>query len=184
MILAIAALTFGSRRRIRSPFWPIDCGFAAGRSTVHTTKNLATPRTRACSVSPHSFSLLLITNGLTTLAETDKAARLEATSVYSLGRELDALICFATQMVPRGRLSGQGLSPVNYDNLMLIIVACPEACIEVMAIHICLFAARRISVIVSATKRRFPARDAASTPTKFSDSRIGTEAHDDPSLAE
>ncbi len=34
---------------------------------------------------------LLITNGLTTLAETDKAVRLEATTVYSLGRELDAL---------------------------------------------------------------------------------------------
>jgi hypothetical protein len=34
---------------------------------------------------------LLITNGLTTLAETDKATRAEATTIYRLGRELDAL---------------------------------------------------------------------------------------------
>jgi hypothetical protein len=34
---------------------------------------------------------LLITNGLTALSETDKATRLEATTVYRLGRELDAL---------------------------------------------------------------------------------------------
>ena len=34
---------------------------------------------------------LLITNGLTALAETDKSARAEATTIYRLGRELDAL---------------------------------------------------------------------------------------------
>ena len=34
---------------------------------------------------------LLITNGLSTLSETDKAVRAEATTVYRLGRELDAL---------------------------------------------------------------------------------------------
>ncbi|WP_294540168.1 DUF4239 domain-containing protein [uncultured Rhodoblastus sp.] len=34
---------------------------------------------------------LLISNGLTTLSETDKAVRLEATTIYRLGRELDAL---------------------------------------------------------------------------------------------
>ena len=34
---------------------------------------------------------LLITNGLTTLAQTDAAVRLEATTVYRLGRELDSL---------------------------------------------------------------------------------------------
>jgi hypothetical protein len=34
---------------------------------------------------------LLITNGLSTLSETDKAVRAEATSIYRLGRELDAL---------------------------------------------------------------------------------------------
>ena len=34
---------------------------------------------------------LLITNGLTILAQTDAAVRLEATTIYSLGRELDAL---------------------------------------------------------------------------------------------
>jgi hypothetical protein len=34
---------------------------------------------------------LLITNGLSSLSETDKAVRLEATTVYRLGQELDAL---------------------------------------------------------------------------------------------
>jgi hypothetical protein len=34
---------------------------------------------------------LLITNGLTTLSQTDKAVRLEATTIYRLGRELDTL---------------------------------------------------------------------------------------------
>jgi hypothetical protein len=34
---------------------------------------------------------LLITNGLTTLSETDKATRAEATTAYRLGRELDVL---------------------------------------------------------------------------------------------
>jgi hypothetical protein len=34
---------------------------------------------------------LLITNGLTALSETDKAVRLEATTIYRLDRELDAL---------------------------------------------------------------------------------------------
>jgi hypothetical protein len=34
---------------------------------------------------------LLITNGLSTLSETDKAVRAEATNIYRLGRELDAL---------------------------------------------------------------------------------------------
>jgi hypothetical protein len=34
---------------------------------------------------------LLITNGLTILAQTDTAVRLEATTIYSLGRELDSL---------------------------------------------------------------------------------------------
>jgi hypothetical protein len=34
---------------------------------------------------------LLITNGLSTLSETDKAVRLEATTVYRLGKELDTL---------------------------------------------------------------------------------------------
>jgi ABC-type Fe3+-siderophore transport system permease subunit len=34
---------------------------------------------------------LLITNGLSTLSETDKAVRAEATTVYRLGQELDAL---------------------------------------------------------------------------------------------
>ena len=34
---------------------------------------------------------LLITNGLSTLSETDKAVRFEATTVYRLGQELDAL---------------------------------------------------------------------------------------------
>ena len=34
---------------------------------------------------------LLITNGLSTLSETDKAVRLEAATAYRLGRELDTL---------------------------------------------------------------------------------------------
>jgi len=34
---------------------------------------------------------LLITNGLSTLSESDKAVRAEATNIYRLGRELDAL---------------------------------------------------------------------------------------------
>lgn len=45
---------------------------------------------------------LLITNGLTTLAEADKVVRLEATTVYSLGRDLGAL-------GPAGRPAKQAL---------------------------------------------------------------------------
>ena len=46
---------------------------------------------------------LLITNGLSSLSETDKAVRSEATSVYRLGQELDAL-------GPSGRVAKQALA--------------------------------------------------------------------------
>jgi hypothetical protein len=74
-------------------FWPIDCGFAARRWPKHSPYD--DKLGEAAHTSMLGFSAfvlaLLITNGLTALSETDKATRLEATTVYRLGRELDAL---------------------------------------------------------------------------------------------
>jgi hypothetical protein len=75
---------------------------------------------------------LLITNGLSTLSETDKATRLEATTVYRLGRELDslgpsasttkqALVSYAQNVVqdewPRLARLPVSLSPLAQKNL-------------------------------------------------------------------
>jgi hypothetical protein len=89
-ILAISALTFGLvgglvaflANRLWFRRWP--------KHTPYDDKLGEAAHTSMLGFSAFVLALL-ITNGLTTLSETDKAVRLEATTIYSLGRELDSL---------------------------------------------------------------------------------------------
>src|SRR5664279_4730842 len=89
-ILAISALTFGLvgglvaflANRLWFRRWP--------KHTPYDDKLGEAAHTSMLGFSAFVLALL-ITNGLTTLSETDKAVRLEATTIYSLGRELDTL---------------------------------------------------------------------------------------------
>jgi Protein of unknown function (DUF4239) len=89
-ILAISALTFGLvgglvaflANRLWFRRWP--------KHSPYDDKLGEAAHTSMLGFSAFVLALL-ITNGLTALSETDKAARLEATTVYRLGRELDAL---------------------------------------------------------------------------------------------
>lgn len=89
-ILAISALLFGllggSIAFLANRFW-----FRRWQTHAAYDDKLG----EAAHTSMLGFSAfvlaLLITNGLSTLSETDKAVRAEATTVYRLGQELDAL---------------------------------------------------------------------------------------------
>jgi hypothetical protein len=89
-ILAISALTFGLvgglvaflANRLWFRRWP--------KHTPYDDKLGEAAHTSMLGFSAFVLALL-ITNGLSTLSETDKAVRAEATTVYRLGQELDAL---------------------------------------------------------------------------------------------
>jgi hypothetical protein len=90
VILAISALSFGLlggliaflANRFWFRYWPTHGAYDDKLGEAAHTSMLGFS----------AFVLaLLITNGLSTLSETDKAVRAEATTVYRLGQELDAL---------------------------------------------------------------------------------------------
>jgi hypothetical protein len=139
-ILAIAALSFGViggliaflANRFWFRYWPMHSAYDDKLGEAAHTSMLGFS----------AFVLaLLISNGLSTLSETDKAVRAEATTIYRLGRELEALgpstgaakeaLAFYAQNVardewPRLATLPVSLSPLaqkNLDDLWIAIRA-------------------------------------------------------------
>ena len=103
-ILAVSALVFGVvggtvgflANRLWFRRWP--------KHSAYDEKLAESAHTSMLGFSAFVLALL-ITNGLTTLSDTDKAVRLEATTIYRLGQELDAL----DKIGPSARMAKQAL---------------------------------------------------------------------------